>query len=54
MAENFQNLKDTDTKIQEAQRAPNDLNPNRPTPRHTIIKIAKVKDSKDSKRKTKR
>ena len=42
--ENFPNLKDTDTKIQEAQRAPNKLNPNRPTPRHIIIKMAKVKE----------
>ena len=31
MAENFPNLKHTDIKIQEAQRAPNKLNPNRPT-----------------------
>ena len=44
MAENFPNLKDTDIKIQEAQRAPNKLNPNRPTPRHIIIKMAKGKD----------
>ena len=29
MAENFPNLKDTDIKIQEAQKAPNKLNPNR-------------------------
>ena len=28
---NFPNLKDIDFKIQEAQRAPNKLNPNRPT-----------------------
>ena len=42
MAENFPNIKDTDIKIQEAQRAPNKLNPNRPTPRHIIIKMAKV------------
>ena len=42
MAENFPNLKDTDIKIQEAQRAPNKLNPNRPTPRHSVIKMAKV------------
>ena len=42
--ENFQNLKDTDTKIQEAQRAPNKLNPKRPRPRHIIIKKAKVKE----------
>ena len=46
MAENFPNLKDTDSdiKIQEAQRAPNKLNPNRPTPRHIIIKMEKVKE----------
>ena len=41
---NFPNLKDTEFKIQEAQRAPNKLNPNRPTPRHIIIKMAKVSD----------
>ena len=40
---NFANLKDTDFKIQEAQRTPNKLNPNRSTPRHSIIKMAKVK-----------
>ena len=39
---NFPNLKDTDFKIQEAQRAPKKLNPNRPTPRHIIIKMAKL------------
>ena len=39
MAENFPNLKETDIKIQEAQRAPN-----RPTPRHIIIKMAEVKE----------
>uniref|UniRef100_A0A8D1CLY6 L1 transposable element RRM domain-containing protein n=1 Tax=Sus scrofa TaxID=9823 RepID=A0A8D1CLY6_PIG len=44
IAGNFPNLKDTEFKIQEAQRAPNKLNPNRPTPRHTIIKMAKVSD----------
>ena len=43
MAENVPNLKETDIKIQEAQRAQNKLNSNRPTPRHIIIKIAKVK-----------
>ena len=44
---NFPNLKDTGSKIQEAQRAPNKLNPNRPTPRPThhfiVIKRGKVK-----------
>ena len=38
---NFPNLKDTGFKIQEAQRAPNKLTPNRPIPRHIIIKMAK-------------
>ena len=53
MTENFPNLKDI--KIQEAQRAPNKLNSNRTTPRHIIIKMAKLKteDSKGSKRKAK-
>ena len=44
MGENFPNINHTDIKIQEAQRAPNKLKPNRPTPRHSIIKMAKVKD----------
>ena len=43
MAENFPNLKETDIKIQEAQKAPNKLNPNRPTLGHITIKRAKVK-----------
>ena len=44
MSENFPNLKKTNIKIMVAERAPNKLNPNRPTPRHTIIKMAKVKE----------
>ena len=44
MAENFPNLKHTDIKIQEAQRAPNKLNPNWLTPRHIIIKMEKGKE----------
>ena len=44
MAENFPNLKkETDMQVQEAQRVPNKINPNRPTSRH-IIKMAKFKD----------
>ena len=44
MAGNFPNLKkETGIQIKEAQRALNKLNPNRPTPRHSIIKMAKVK-----------
>uniref|UniRef100_A0A8D1NPS1 L1 transposable element RRM domain-containing protein n=1 Tax=Sus scrofa TaxID=9823 RepID=A0A8D1NPS1_PIG len=39
LSENFQNLKETNIKIQEAHRAPNKLNPNSPTPRQ----MAKVK-----------
>ena len=38
-AENFPNVKETAIKIQEAHRAPN-----RPTPRHITIKMAKGKD----------
>ena len=44
MDENFPTLNKKDIKIQESQRAPNKLNPNRPTPRHIIIKMIKVKD----------
>ena len=44
MSENFLNLKETDIKVQEAQRASNKLNANRLTPRHIIIKMAKVKE----------
>ena len=43
MAENFPNLKGTDIKTQEVQRAPNKLNPNSPTPRHTTIKMQTLK-----------
>ena len=58
MAENFPNLKkETDIQIQEAQKFPNKMNPNRPTPRHILIKMAKVKDKerilKASRKKTK-
>ena len=45
MAENFPNLmKETDTQVQEVQRVSNKMNPNRLTPRHVIIKMAKVKE----------
>ena len=42
IAEKFPNLKETGIKIQEAQRAPNKLNPNRLILRHVTIKMAKV------------
>ena len=45
MAESFPNLKEQiDIQVQEAQRVPNKRNPNRPTPRHIITKMAKVTD----------
>ena len=44
MAENFANLKETNIKMQEAQSAPKKSNPNRPTLRHIVIKMAKVKE----------
>ena len=41
MCENIPNLKESDIKIQKAQRAPNKLNPNRTTPRHNYNKNGK-------------
>ena len=43
MSENVTNLKETDIRIQEAQKAPKKLNPNRPAQRYVIIKMAKLK-----------
>ena len=44
MTENFPNLvKVIDIQIQEAQSS-NKVNPKKPTPRHIIIKMSKVKD----------
>ena len=49
MAENFPDLvKETDTQVQKAQRIPNKMNPKRPTSRHIIIKMPKVKDKEES------
>ena len=45
MKENFPNLvKEIDRQVQEAQRILNKMDAKRPTPRHIIIKIPKVKD----------
>ena len=45
MKENFPNLaKELDIQVQEAQRITNKLDPKRSTPRHTIIKLPKIKD----------
>ena len=48
MKENFPNLaKEIDfQEIQEAQRAPNKLDPRKYTPRHIIITLAKIKDKR--------
>ena len=49
-AGNFPNLvKEVDIQVQEAQRVPNKMNPKRPTPRHIIIKMQKVKDRENLK-----
>ena len=45
MTENFPNLvKEIDMQAQEAQRIPNKMEAKRPTPRHIIIKMPKIKD----------
>ena len=43
--ESFPNLgKEIDMQVQEAQRVPNKMDAKRPSPRHIIIKMSKVKD----------
>ena len=37
-------MKQIDIQVQETQRVSNKMNPKRPTPRHIIIKMPKVKD----------
>ena len=45
MKENFPNLlKEIDMQVQEAQRVPNKMDAKRPTPRHIVIKMPKIKD----------
>ena len=57
MEEKFPNLvKEIDMQVQEAQRVPNKMDTKRPTLRHIIIKMPKVKESenlKNSKRREK-
>ena len=49
MTQNFPNLvKEKDTQVQEAQRVPSKLNSKRPTPRHTIIKMPRLKAKRES------
>ena len=45
IGENFPNLgKETEIQVQEALRISDKMNPKRSTPRHIIIKMAKIKD----------
>ena len=45
IVENFPNMgKQIATQVQEAQRVPYRINPRRNTPRHIVIKVAKIKD----------
>ena len=45
ITENILNLvKEMDIQVKETQRVPNKMNAKRPTQRHIIIKITKVKD----------
>ena len=37
-------VKEKDTQVQEVQRVQNKLDPKRPTPRHMIIKMTRLKD----------
>ena len=45
IVENFPNMgKEIATQVQEAQRIPYRINPRRNTPRHIVIKLAKIKE----------
>ena len=45
IVEDFPNMgKEIATEVQEVQRVPNRINPRRNTPRHIVIKMAKIKD----------
>ena len=45
IVENFPNMgKEIATQVQEAHRVPYRINPRRSTPRHIVIKVAKIKD----------
>ena len=46
IVENFPNMgKEIAIQVQEAQRVPGRINPRRNTPRHIVIKLAKIKDN---------
>ena len=45
---NFPNMgKEIATQVQEAQRVPYRINPQRNTPRHIVIKLTKIKDKEN-------
>ena len=45
IVKNFPNMgKEIATQVQEVQRVPGRINPRRNTPRHTVIKLAKIND----------
>ena len=47
IAKNFPNMgKEIVNQVQEAQRVPGRINPRRSTPRHTVIKLTKIKDQR--------
>ena len=51
MADNLPNLKkEADIQVQEAQRVPNKMNSNKPTPRCIVIKMVKFKVRENTKR----
>ena len=48
IVENFPNMgKEIATQVQEAQQVPYGINPRRNTPRHIVIKLAKLKTKKN-------
>ena len=49
MKESFHNLsKEIDIQVQEAERVPNNLDPKRTTPRYFVIKMPKLKITRES------
>ena len=49
IVENFPNMgKEIATQVQEVQTVPGRINPRRNTPRHTVIKLRKIKDKEKS------
>ena len=48
IVENFPNMgKEMATQVQEAQRVPGRINPRTNMPRHTVIKLTKIKDEEE-------